>query len=151
ITTVSQATLAASGDALPAGGHLDLGAGALLDANGQGVTVGSLSGAGAVINTSGTKATLFVGADDADSTFSGSVGTVLPDQSTNGFVDLVKLGAGTLTVSGTLNLGPSGYGLLRIVDGTLVVTGNVGGSNQYTVIEASSFAHGTLAGTGNAG
>src|SRR5437016_1388840 len=94
-TTVSQATLTASGDALPAGGHLDLAAGALLDANGHAVTVGSLSGAGAVINTSGTKATLFVGTDDTDSTFSGNVGVALPDQSTNGFVDLVKLGAGT--------------------------------------------------------
>ena len=150
-TTVSQATLTASGDALTPATHLALAAGAVLDTKGRPVSVGSLAGGGTVINTSGSKATLFVGFDDTDSTFSGNLGTVLSDQSTNGFVDLVKVGSGTLTVSGTLNLGPVGYGLLRVVEGTLVVTGSVGGSNQYTVIEATSTGHGTLAGTGNAG
>src|SRR6185295_10408536 len=139
-TTVSQAMVNATGSgALPDSGRLNLGAGAILNVNGQRLSAGSLSGAGAVINSSSTRSTLFAGFDDTDSTFSGTVGTALSDQPRNGYVDLVKVGAGTLTVTGTLTFsgGFGSYGLLRVTDGTLVVNGNVGGFNQYTVIEAS--------------
>ena len=153
-TTVSQAMVdATGGGALPSSARLNLGAGAVLNANGQGLAVGSLAGSGAVINSSSIKASLFAGFDDTDSTFSGNLGTALSDQTRNGFIDLVKVGSGTMTVTGALNFfgGFGSYGLLRVLDGTLVVNGTVGGFNEYTVIEASSGRHGTVSGTGNAG
>ncbi len=150
-TTVSQATLAAGGDALPGGTALVLGAGAVLDAKGQTISVGSLAGGGSVINSAAAKATLFVGADGSDSTFSGTLGATLADQTANGFVDLVKVGPGTLTASGRLNLGGSSFGLIRVQEGTLLVTGAVAGPLPIVVVGASSAQHGTVSGTGSVG
>jgi len=150
-TSVSQAILRASGDVVPAASALALGTGSLLDLRGRTVSIGSLSGSGSVINTSAAKATLFVGADGSDTTFSGSLGGALTDQFTNGFVDLVKVGPGTLTASGQLRLGGASFGLIGVLDGTLVITGAVSGANPVVVIDASSSRHGTLAGTGTVG
>jgi Big-like domain-containing protein len=150
-TNVSQATLAASGDALPAGTALVLGAGSVLDAKGQTISVGSLAGAGSVINSVAAKATLFVGADGSDSAFSGTLGATLADQTANGFVDLVKVGPGTLTASGQLNLGGSSFGLVRVQEGTLLVTGAVAGPMPIVVVGASSAQQGTVSGTGSVG
>src|SRR4029078_12272103 len=96
------------------------------------------SGAGAVINSSSTKSTLFTGFDDTDSTFSRTVGTALSDQTRNGYVDLVKVGAGTLTVTGALTFsgGFGSYGLLRVTDATLVGNGHVGRSDPEHEIQA---------------
>ncbi len=148
-TAVSQAIVRASGAALPASTALSLGAGSVLDMNGQVVSIGSLSGSGTIINAAATKATLFVGSDGSSTTFTGALGGTIAGQTANGFVDIAKLGAGTLTTTGQLTVGGSSFGLVRVLDGALVVNGSVTGFMPVVVIEASSARHGTLWGTGS--
>ncbi|HEY6910481.1 MAG TPA: Ig-like domain-containing protein [Myxococcales bacterium] len=144
---VSQAIVQASGDALPPAGALSLGAGAWLDLDGRTVAVGSLAGAGTVTNTVAGEADLIVGLDGTDTTFSGVLGGKLADQVASNNLNLLKVGAGTLTLTGTNVLGNA---YARVAGGALVVNGalvSAGGGYNYMVVESP----GTLRGTGAVG
>jgi len=148
--SVSQAILAASGDAVPAASQLSLGAGAWLDLAGRPLAIGSLAGTGSVTNTSTAHATFLVGLDGTDSTFSGVLGAQLADQPNGNGFDFVKVGTGTLTFSGAGAIG----GYARVADGALVVTGTLTTGNpgfDYVVVGSSSTQHGSLWGSGNVG
>jgi MYXO-CTERM domain-containing protein len=148
--SVSQAVVTASGDAVPPSSRLDLGTGSALNVNGRTLSVGSLSGSGSVINANRSKGTLVVGFDGTDSTYSGDIGTVLTDQPDNGFIDLLKVGPGTLTTTGSLRLGGF-FGRVRVLEGSLVVTGALSGFFPILSVESSTGRHGTAGGTGNVG
>jgi MYXO-CTERM domain-containing protein len=150
LTSLSQAVLTASGDAIPPSSRLDLGPESALNVNGQTVGLGSLTGSGSVINASRTKGTLVIGFDGTDSTYAGDIGAVLADQPDNGYIDLVKVGAGTLTATGSLRLGGL-FGRVRVLEGTLIVTGTLSGLFPILNVESSTSWHGTLGGTGNVG
>ncbi len=103
-------------------------AGAVLDLAGFNQTIGSLAGAGTVTNTGVAGAALTTGGNNASTTFSG----VLQDGA--GATGLVKLGAGTLTLSGanTYSGGTTlAAGTLRLENdaalgsGSLTTTGSV--------------------------
>jgi len=68
----------------------------VLDLNGFSNTIGSLSGNGTVTNTGSGLATLTVGSDNSNTTFSG----ILKD-GTLAALQLIKTGAGTLILTGT--------------------------------------------------
>ncbi|MEI8375032.1 MAG: TIGR03790 family protein [Planctomycetota bacterium] len=83
-----------------------------LDLNGNSDTINGLSGSGRVDNSTGAGTYTFsVGGNDATTTFSGSI------QNTSGFVALSKIGAGTLTLSGT----NSYAGPTQVLAGTLAL------------------------------
>ena len=65
-----------------------------LDLNGFNNTIGSLSGNGVVLNNGGATATLTVGNDDTSTTFGGVL------RNGNSVLQLTKIGAGTLTLTG---------------------------------------------------
>ena len=148
--SVTQAVLSAESDAVPPSSRLDLGAGSALDVNGRTLGLGSLSGSGSVINSSSGKGTLVVGFDGSDSLYSGDLGTALSGQPDNGYIDLLKVGGGTLTTSGSLRLGGL-FGRIRVLEGTLVVAGSISGFFPILAVESSSGWHGTIAGTGSVG
>jgi len=77
-------------------GVLTMSAGSTLDLNGYSVGVGALSGTGTIDNTAaGFSGILTVGNGDASGSFTGVI------KNTAGTLALTKLGAGTLTLSGT--------------------------------------------------
>jgi autotransporter-associated beta strand protein len=94
---------------LPTTTPLFITSGSTLDLNGVNQQVASLAGGGSVINSSSLAATLTVG-DFTSTSFSGR----LADGA--GRLALYKLGAGTLTLSGSNTFG----GGLSVVDGTLI-------------------------------
>lgn len=75
--------------------------GAILEIWGNNITIGSLSGAGTVSNGSGTN-TLSVGSDNTSTTFSGSLANYNTTYggATNSVMNVTKVGAGELTLSG---------------------------------------------------
>ena len=94
-----------------------------LDLNGFDNTIGSLSGNGTVLNNGGI-ATLTVGNDNTDTTFGGVL------ENGTGVLQLTKLGAGTLTLTGTnIYTGTTtiSAGTLQLGDGgtTGSIVGNV--------------------------
>ena len=103
-------TVAAFGNAA---NPLDISAGATLDINSLDQTIGSLSGAGTVTNSTVTAKTLTVGGANITSTFTGTFGTggVLTSI-------LTKVGTGVLTLSGTTSAWTGGTnvngGVLRL-------------------------------------
>ena len=98
---------------------------AALDLNGLQQAVGSLSGAGSVINSSGSWSTLTVGNDNTSTLFSGVI---------SGSNALTKVGTGTLTLSGANTY----FGNTLVSSGTLRLEG---GANRLpaagTVMTAS--------------
>ncbi len=104
-------------------------AGALLDARGQAITVGSLNGAGNVGNTWSSTATLNMGAGNKSGDFSGTIhgnastgvnNTANPNA---GLLNLVKTGGGTQILGGN-----------NTFNGTMAVNGGilyVDGANSY--------------------
>jgi fibronectin-binding autotransporter adhesin len=128
-------------DALPTNTALRIAAGATLDLGGMNQTVGSLSdyaGAGGlVINHGATGVTLTVGGDGSDTIFTGLI-----NEDSNE-VSVVKLGAGTLTLSGSNNYS----GATLVSDGTLLVNGSLGASEVTVYSGATLGGTGTLAGT----
>ena len=74
----------------------------LLDLAGYNATINGLSGSG-IVDSSGTAnaVTLTVGANNATSTFSGSIMNTGADTASTATLTLVKTGNGTLTLSGT--------------------------------------------------
>ena len=99
-TLVNEGTLRAqAGNILPNRSPLTVAAGAIFDINNAGQTVGSLSGAGSVQNSSGTAASTFTfGRDDTSTTFTGTFSAPTPNR-----LNLTKLGAGTFTFAPTAN------------------------------------------------
>lgn len=82
----------AATNVLPVATTLVVSNNAAFDLNGVSQAVGSLSGAGSVTSSSGAWSTLTVGSDGSSSAFSGTI---------SGSNALVKVGGGTLTLSGT--------------------------------------------------
>ncbi|HEY8879786.1 MAG TPA: autotransporter-associated beta strand repeat-containing protein [Roseateles sp.] len=139
-TDIAAGTLRATGvGALPSTSAVQLAAGAVL-ALGQDQTAGSLSGAGSVELGSFTLAT---GADNRDSSFSGSL---------NGSGGLTKLGSGRFTLSGN----GAQTGTTRVAAGELVLA-SATALNDATAVSVDagatltvqqSAALGSLAGAG---
>lgn len=92
----SNQAIATATNILPATTALSLAGGSTLDLGGGNQRVASLSGAGAVIKSIAGYASVFTVGDASSTSFSGS----LTDLGASGSVELVKIGAGTLTVSG---------------------------------------------------
>ena len=100
--------------------------GGQIDLNGYSQVIGSLSGAGTVANlATGTIATLTVGADNASTTFSGSLSET---PGSTGVLSLTKTGTGTFTLNTLTNTYSGGTlisgGTLQLGDG--VSNGNAG-------------------------
>ena len=110
-------------------------AGAVLDLNGFDNTVGSLSGAGVVINSGGlevlSNATLSVGANNASTTFSGSL-----QDGDGATLALTKVGTGTLAL-----IGKNTYtGPTTVNDGSLIVDGSI--ASAQTLVNAGGLLGG---------
>ena len=118
---------------LPASTTLTLSGGATLDLYGISQTVGSLTGAGTVTNSSGS-GSLTVGSGNASSTFTGTM------QSGSGQLSLTKAGTGTFGLSGNVNLA----GTLTVSGGTL---GQAAGKVQATTAVVDGGAY-NLSGNG---
>ena len=93
-TLVNEGTLrAGAGNILPNRSPLTVAAGATFDLNNAGQLVGSLSGAGFVLNSSGTSASTFTfGRDDTSTTFTGTFSAPTANR-----LNVTKLGGGTFT------------------------------------------------------
>ncbi|MBV9065813.1 MAG: autotransporter domain-containing protein, partial [Methylobacteriaceae bacterium] len=125
--------------------------GGVLDLGGYNQTVGSISGTGIIRNDAQIAAVLTAGADNASSTFSGSMsngsGATLArppsrdlDRSGTASLGLTKIGTGTFTLTGANNY----TGATTINAGTLYVDGSI--------VSASSVnSGGTLGGNGTVG
>lgn len=115
-------------------------AGATVDLNGFNETIGSLGGAGKVTNLGNSPATLTVGGNSVNTTFSGTI--------TDGPVGTLALWVGTAGTSGVFTLaGANTYtGATTVNAGTLSVNGSIASSSLTTVN-----AGGTLGGTGTVG
>src|SRR5208337_3014765 len=99
-------------DVIPSGtGKGNLTLDGTLDIAGFICRVNGLTGTGTVDNSAGN-GTLSVGGNAQSSTFSGSI------TNTTGSLSLIKLGAGTLTLSGSNTYS----GLTRVLAGTLATT-----------------------------
>ena len=102
----------------------NISAGALLDARGQAITIGSLSGAGSVGTTWTTAATVNVGAGNKSGTLSGVIngnttsGTNILANPNAGVLSVIKTGSGTQILSGA-NIYT---GATTISGGTLKIT-----------------------------
>lgn len=113
-TLANQGTLrlGASGVIPDQGGTLEVAAGTKFDLNGRSESIGGLSGAGTVDNqAAATSSVLTIGGNDGDAGFSG----VLQSTGAGALLQLVKIGAGTQSLSGTNSLA----GGLEVRAGTL--------------------------------
>ena len=110
-TTISGGTLQLAGgfDRLPTTSALMMASGTALDLNGNAQTIGSISGSGAVLDSSA----LTVGTDSTDTTFSGTL---------SGSGDLLKTGVGTLTLAGS-----NSYSGKTYINAGILQIGNYGG------------------------
>ena len=85
------------GSAIPALSPVTIASGATLDVNGSNSAIGSLSGAGNVINSTTIVGTLFIGGDSTSTTFSGSLSGNSTDPTR---LVIAKFGTGVQTLSG---------------------------------------------------
>lgn len=155
-TTVSAGTLEAqSVTAFSAGSTFIVDKGAVLDLSSFNNTVGGLSGSGVVTSTAlsvggvnensaaangaarpapspGSTATLTVGANNADTTFSGTL-----EQGQNATLALTKIGTGSLTLTGTNTY----TGATTVNDGSLIVDGSI--ASTQTVVNPGGLLGGT--------
>jgi autotransporter-associated beta strand protein len=81
--------------ALPGGGIVIVNTNAVLNVNGQNLTVNGLSGNGVLDNQAGAAVTFTVGANNVNSTFAGTI------SNTVGLVSPTKTGSGTLILTAT--------------------------------------------------
>jgi autotransporter-associated beta strand protein len=102
----------------------------ILDLNGFSNTIGSISGAGRVLNNGTTSATLTIGARNEDSTFSG----VLADGTS--VLQLVKSGSGALTLTGNNTY----TGTTTVNRGSLIVDGSI--ASVQALVNASGLLGG---------
>lgn len=120
---------------------LDISAGATLDINSLDQTIGSLSGAGTVTNSTSTAKTLTTGGANLTTVFSG---TFTNGTATTGSV-LTKVGTGILTLSGSTSAWTGGTningGVLRLgASNVLNITGttNIGFAAGPAALELSA-------------
>jgi autotransporter-associated beta strand protein len=108
-TTVNAGQLiAGSNSAFGVGSAVTVGSGTVLALNGNNESIGSLAGAGAVTNNSGTvNVTLTVGSNNTSTTFSGAL-----QNGSTGTLTLTKVGNGTLTLTNTGNTYSGGTNVL---------------------------------------
>jgi autotransporter-associated beta strand protein len=155
LTTVSAGTLQAeSVTAFSAGSTFIVNKGAVLDLSGFNNTVGALGGSGVVTSTAddeggvenssdamakptpaqapASKATLTVGANNADTTFSGTI-----EQGEDASLALTKIGTGSLTLTGTNTY----TGATTVNDGSLIVNGSI--ASKQTVVNPGGLLGGT--------
>ncbi len=97
-------------------GGVTVNASTVLDLNGHNLKINALNGAGTVDTLSAGAATLNVGANGVNGTFSGTV------QNSGGTLSLTKIGPGTETLSGTFTYS----GATTVAGGTLNMTTAVG-------------------------
>jgi autotransporter-associated beta strand protein len=111
-----------------------------------GVVLGSLAGSGTVsgqnANPAGTD-TYFIGSNNADTTFSGSI----VNGGSNYITAVTKVGDGTLILAGTCSY----TGATIVEDGILEITGSVVGTTSLTIEDDGEvyLAGGTLSVAGN--
>jgi autotransporter-associated beta strand protein len=106
---------------------IDVGAGAFLYFNTATETIDGLSGSGTVQkhpDTSGLT-TLTIGADNASSTFTGTL------INASGTLALTKTGTGTQTIAGSGSTNNTASGLLTVNNGTLIVGPGFGGDGAW--------------------
>ncbi len=120
-----------SGSALGDSAAVTIGTGATLNTAGVSETVGSIAGAGNLtLGSPGSGTALTVGGNDASTTFSGVI-------SGGANADVVKTGAGTLTLSGANTF----TGDLQVNQGTVALGANNALSNSATlVLNGGTFA-----------
>jgi autotransporter-associated beta strand protein len=107
-----------------------------LDLGGFNATIGSLSGTGIVLNNGSNTATLSVGHDNTNTTFSGVL------ENGTSVLQLTKIGTGTLTLTGANTY----TGTTTVDAGSLIVDGSI--ASAQTVVNAGGFigGHGTIGG-----
>ena len=112
ITYVDEGVLNVSAtDTLPSGAVVEIASGAEFDVDGLDLSVGSLQGAGEVIDSDGSSTNFTVGAQDKSGVFDGSVTASLA---------LLKTGAGTQSLTstnGAANNAEVQQGTLKLLDG----------------------------------
>ncbi|NDE02800.1 MAG: hypothetical protein EBZ91_13935, partial [Gammaproteobacteria bacterium] len=143
------------GSVIPQRSAVTIAAGATLDINNLGQTVGSLAGAGTVTNSGGTATTLTFGRDDTSTTFSGVF-----NAATAANLALTKLGAGVFTINSssdslftgalTLNGGTFALDFANVAaPASLTTTAISTASTNITVASTAGLAVGRLVtGTG---
>lgn len=136
-TVVSSGTLRLGADSvIPDGtGKGNVEVSGVLDMNGFDETVNGLSGSGTIYNTSSDTSTLTIGNNDRTSTFGGTI------RDSTGRLNLVKLGAGRLTLSGNSPFS----GATGVDGGELIVDGHC----DSTTITVNAGA--VLGGSGSTG
>lgn len=147
-TTIASGTVyLATNNALPAATHLTVASGATLDLNtrwagsaGANQTVASLSGAGTVTNNNNNVTRTLTINGSADAVFSGTLASGSGGTPNTSRLNVVKTGAGTLTLTGTNTY----TGTTTVNAGTLVVNGSLA---SPVVLSGS----GRLAGSGTLG
>jgi len=131
-TNINAGTLTVGvAETLPNNTAVTIASGATLNTNGLGETVGSIAGAGSItLGSPGSGAALTVGGSGASTTFSGVI-------SGGANADVVKTGAGTLTLSGANTF----TGDLQVNQGTVALGANNTLSNSSTlVLNGGTFA-----------
>ena len=127
-TKISAGVLAAGTiGALGANSAVTINSGATLDLAGQPLSIGSLSGSGAVSNTATTAASVIAGGDLTSTVFSGII------QDAAGQVSLTHVGTGSLTLTGSNTYtGPTTItaGSLQIGNGS---TGSISASSAVSI------------------
>lgn len=140
-TVVETGTLiAGSASAFGVNSATTVNAGATMRLAGNGVTLGSLSGAGTVEDANTTAATLTLGSDGTSTNFSG----VLQNGSGGGLLSVLKTGAGTQVFSGVNTY----TGTTLVNQGTLQIGhGGVGSTAAGSAVTVNG-ANAAVAGTG---
>jgi autotransporter-associated beta strand protein len=126
-TVVNSSTLlAGNASAFGVGSAVTVASGATLSINGNSVSIGSLTGAGAVNDNTATAATLTVGTNNASTSYGGTI-----VNGSTGALSLAKVGSGTLTLTGVSNTYTGGT---TISAGTLAVNSDLAlGSGPVTI------------------
>ena len=106
-----------------------------LNLNGQSTVLGSLAGNGIITNTLGSQ-TLTVGFDNSDSQFSGQISRF--NDATPSAVTLVKIGAGTLTISSAQSSTTGSSGGVTVSGGGLTYS-NAGAAYPSTALTGVTY------------
>lgn len=112
--------------------------GVFLSSSNSTYNIGSLSGTATnvniAVNTSGNTNTISIGAKGTSTTFAGNIST-----NQNGTINVIKTGAGSLTLSGSNNYS----GTTAVNEGAFIVNGSLNGTGALSVASQA-----TIGGTG---